>query len=159
MPHLVFVFGTLKEGYPNFATNRGRRVAGDFITVERYPLYLVGERFSPWLVYLAGEGERVIGQLFEVDDATLAAMDILERVAQADGYRRVPIDVEEVSQREHAGREPGGARGTRGACGTRAVHAYVKAPEHFDAAQAKGGPLREYTMAHAALYRSRASLA
>ena len=54
MSHRVFVFGTLKEGFPNFATNRGRRIAGGFVTVQRYPLYLVGERFSPWLLDAAG---------------------------------------------------------------------------------------------------------
>ena len=61
MSQLVFVFGTLKQGFPNFATNKGARVAGDFMTVERYPLYLVGERYSPWLVDAAGKGERVVG--------------------------------------------------------------------------------------------------
>jgi len=147
MPNLVFVFGTLKEGYPNFATNRGTRVPGNFVTVARYPLYLVGERFSPWLVFSAGEGERVVGQLFEVDDATLAAMDVLERVTESDGYRRVLIDVEGVSGQEQEQAQAGAAK---------SVHAYVKAPEHFKAAQAKAGPLREYTMAHAGLYRSRA---
>ncbi|WP_285414832.1 hypothetical protein [Variovorax sp. efr-133-TYG-130] len=35
MTDLVFVFGTLKEGFPNFTTNRGKRVAGEFVTVER----------------------------------------------------------------------------------------------------------------------------
>ncbi len=142
MPHLVFVFGTLKEGYPNFATNRGRRIPGDFVTRERYPLYLMGERFSPWLVFLPGEGERVVGQLFEVDDAALAAMDLLERVSEADGYRRVPIGVEGVGK---ASGQP------------RIVHVYVKPPEQFDGAQARLGPLTEYTMAHAGLYRSRSA--
>jgi len=37
------------------------------------------------------------------------------------------------------------------------VQAYVKAPEHFRAADVKAGPLSEYTMAHAGIYRSRAS--
>lgn len=140
MAHLVFVFGTLKEGFPNFATNRGTRVAGAFVTVERYPLYLMGERFSPWLVFSRGEGERVTGQLFEVDQATLDAMDVLERVTEADGYRRVSIVVERLD-----GESPTGL----------SVHAYVKAPAHFHAADVKAGPLSEYTMAHAGLYRSR----
>lgn len=140
-PHLVFVFGTLKEGYPNFATNRGRRIPGDFVTQERYPLYLMGERFSPWLVFQPGEGERIAGQLFEVDDAALAAMDLLERVGEADGYRRVAIGVEGIGE----------------ASAPRTVHAYVKPPEQFDPAQARLGPLTEYTMAHAGLYRPRST--
>src|SRR4051812_338878 len=73
--HLVFVFGTLKEGFPNFATNRGQRVPGRFTTRAKYPLYLVGERHTPWLMDHPGVGMRVAGQVFRVDDATLAAMD------------------------------------------------------------------------------------
>jgi gamma-glutamylaminecyclotransferase len=144
MSNFVFVFGTLKQGYPNFPTNRGTRVTGDFITVERYPLYLMSNRFSPWLVFLPGEGEQVVGQLFEVNESTLDAMDFLERVAEPDGYRRVSIDVERVD----------GPPGLK-----RLVHAYVKAPEHFLPAEVRAGPLREYTMEHAILYKSRAPIA
>jgi gamma-glutamylaminecyclotransferase len=143
MPHLVFVFGTLKEGFPNFATNKGARVGGDFITVERYPLHLVGERFSPWLIDVAGEGEQVVGQVFEVDPSTLDAMDLLERITEADGYRRVTMQVRAVSS------EPGSPGSTLG------VHAYVKEPAHFRPEDARLGPLREYTQEHAALYRGR----
>ncbi|MBN8757518.1 MULTISPECIES: gamma-glutamylcyclotransferase family protein [Variovorax] len=144
MTHLVFVFGTLKEGFPNFATNRGKRVAGEFSTVKRYPLYLIGERFSPWLVFSAGEGERVAGQVFEVDQGALDAMDVLERVTEADGYRRVSIAVERVDGESRS---------------VLSVQAYVKAPEHFRAADVKAGPLGEYTMEHAGLYRSRPATA
>jgi len=139
MSQLVFVFGTLKEGFPNFATNKGVRIAGDFMTIERYPLYLVGERFSPWLIDAAGEGERVVGQVFEVDAATLAAMDELERIGEPDGYRRVMLEVEAQD-----------GRGT--GCH---VHAYLKPREQFTESDARLGPLREYTREHAALYRSR----
>ena len=138
MSHRVFVFGTLKEGFPNFATNRGHRIAGSFVTVQRYPLYLVGERFSPWLLDAAGEGERVIGQVFEVDPAALAAMDDLERITQPDGYRRRPVDVEAVGGQQRL-----------------TVHAYFKPREDFHRSAARLGPLREYTAEHAALYRRR----
>jgi hypothetical protein len=46
MEHLVFIFGTLKEGFPNFGINRGTRVPGEFKTCAAYSLYLVGERHS-----------------------------------------------------------------------------------------------------------------
>lgn len=140
MPQLVFVFGTLKQGFPNFANNKGTRVGGDFVTVERYPLYLVGDRFSPWLVDAAGEGEQVVGQVFEVDQPALDAMDVLERITEPDGYRRVAMKVRAV------GGEP---------ASTLDVHAYVKQRAHFDPADARFGPLREYTLGHAALYRGR----
>ena len=139
--HLVFVFGTLKEGFPNFATNKGRRVPGDFITRQRYPLYLVGERHSPWLIDSAGEGERVCGQLFEVDETILAAMDLLERVREPDGYRRVTIPVESA--------------GGESAPHAIEAFAYLKQARHFVPSDARLGPLREYTLEHAALYRPR----
>ncbi|REG82197.1 gamma-glutamylcyclotransferase family protein [Marinomonas pollencensis] len=91
--HYVFVFGTLKEGFPNFERNQGVRMPGVFKTVEPYPLLLVGERYSPWLVLAAGEGHPVIGQVFCVDDVALAEMDALERITQSDGYRRLEIEV------------------------------------------------------------------
>jgi gamma-glutamylaminecyclotransferase len=67
MRELVFVFGTLKEGFPNFHKNAGRRLPGVFATAERLPLYLVGERHSAWLVDRPGEGEFVHGEVFEPD--------------------------------------------------------------------------------------------
>ena len=75
MPHLIFVLGTLKQGCRNFHVNRGRRVGGDVVTIAPYPLYGIGPRHLPWLLDRPGQGQPVVGQLFEVDDDTLAAMD------------------------------------------------------------------------------------
>jgi gamma-glutamylaminecyclotransferase len=139
MNPLVFVFGTLKEGFPNFATNKGIRLPGTFTTSERYPLYLVGERCSPWLVDTLGEGERIRGQLFEVDGATLEAMDRLERITEADGYHRVVLEIESAE-----------------ANGPLQAFVYLKRSQHLVAAEVRLGPLAEYTLEHAALYRPRA---
>lgn len=138
MLHLVFVFGTLKEGFPNFGVNRGRRVAGDFCTEQRYPLYLVGERHSPWLLDQPGQGHSVRGQVFEVSEAVLADMDRLERVAEPDGYRRVPVVV------------IGEADGRR-----LEVQAYLKDARELVPGLPRLGPLPEYTLEHAAMYRPR----
>lgn len=139
MPDRVFVFGTLKEGFPNAATNRGRRWPGDYQTCDRLPLYLVGERHSPWLLDRPGHGARVRGQVFEVDASTLAAMDLLERVGEPDGYRRRCIEVEPIDR-------PGERV---------SVFVYLKPgmPDPPDGAST--GPLNEYTLAHAARYRPR----
>ncbi|MGZ5787389.1 MAG: gamma-glutamylcyclotransferase family protein [Ramlibacter sp.] len=135
----VFVFGTLKEGFPNFHVNRGRRTPGDFVTLQAYPLHLVGERRSPWMLDQPGVGLNVRGQMFEVDDAALVQMDVLERVGEPDGYRRVRIEVV-------------GPPGT-GAC---EVFAYLKDPAEFAPLAGDAlGPLADYTLEHAALYRSR----
>lgn len=141
MSHLVFVFGTLKEGFPNFHINSGVRIPGEFSTEQRLPLYLVGERNSPWLINSPGQGYQVTGQVFRVDDAALEQMDALERVNELDGYRRLPVSV--VSQVAAWGADS-------------VVFAYLKPPEQFSLSSARLGPLPEYTLEHAALYRSRA---
>jgi len=138
--NLVFVFGTLKEGFPNFATNRGTRRAGEFVTVERYPLYLVGERMSPWMIAHPGEGMQVRGQVFSVSDTALAAMDALERTHESDGYRRLPISV---------------APATGDTRDVITVFAYLKPPEQLDAGLIRKGPLSAYELADAQLYRPR----
>ncbi|UYN95712.1 MAG: gamma-glutamylcyclotransferase [Enhydrobacter sp.] len=139
MRELIFVFGTLKEGFPNFARNAGRRLPGVFTTVERLPLYLVGERHSAWLVDRPGDGETVRGEVYEVDEAALAAMDALERVGAPDGYRRRRLRV-----------VPAGATGA-----SLEVFAYLKDPGQLAGADLRLGPLGEYTLEHAALYRAR----
>jgi len=137
----VFVFGTLKEGFPNFHVNRGTRVPGDFVTVQPYPLYLIGERRSPWMLDQPGTGQNVRGQVFEVDDAALAQMDVLERVGEPDGYRRVRVEVAVAGQAGSAPLE---------------VFAYLKEPAEFTAVAGDAiGPLAEYTHEHAVLYRTR----
>lgn len=136
---LVFVFGTLKEGFPNFAVNRGRRVGGVFRTLDRLPLWLVGERHVPWLIDSPGEGERVAGEVYEVDAAALAAMDELEGVGRPDGYHRKAIRVR--------------AAGDDGA--ELVVQIYMKHAHQLDRAEVRQGPLAEYTPAHAKRYRKR----
>jgi len=138
MDHLVFVFGTLKEGFPNFATNRGVRVPGSFRTRAAYPLYLVGERHVPWMLEDPGVGMRVTGQVFRVDEETLAAMDRLERIAEPDGYRRKLMELEGVDPSRLL-----------------SAHAYLKPPGQLVASEVRAGPLAEYTLQHATLYRPR----
>ena len=140
MRALVFTYGTLKEGFPNFRFNGGTRIGGEFVTMHRFPLYLVGSRYVPWLVNTPGQGERVFGQLFEVDAAGLLQMDALEGVDAADGYRRLAI---EVVERNKASAHP------------LVALAYVKLPAQLDAETMRVGPLFEYTAQHAALYRAR----
>jgi gamma-glutamylaminecyclotransferase len=136
----VFAYGTLKEGYPNFRVNTGIRVPGEFVTVQRFPLYLVGPRRVPWMVNSPGEGAHVAGQLFEVDEAGLRQMDVLEGIDAVDGYRRTTI---EIVERDKAGVIPLTAL------------VYVKLPEQLAVETIRIGPLREYLRDHAALYSLR----
>ena len=134
---LVFVYGTLKDGFPNFSLNNGVRVPGNFITCQRFPLYLVGKRFTPCMINQIGSGERVAGQVYRVDQAALARMDELEQVTKPEGYQRTKIHVRRPS--EHRWLE---------------VQAYLKDEKQIRGAQVQLGPLAEYTLEHAALYRS-----
>ena len=136
--YAVFVFGTLKEGFPNSSANKGSRVSGEFRTKNQYPLYLVGERYSPWLVFSKGEGFQIRGQVFMVDEATLCGMDRLERIHQADGYRRVQLLVFSESTNEEM-----------------QVFVYVKPPEQLEGMLVQLGPIAEYELKHSSLYQKR----
>jgi len=136
--HKVFVFGTLKEGFPNYKTNKGTRFRGDFVTKDHYSLYLVGERYSPWLVLDSNSNNPVKGQVFEVSSNTLSAMDALERVNEPDGYRKITITVTCLDTGDEF----------------KAI-AYGKPREMLDTSTIKLELESEYNIDHAKLYRSR----
>ncbi len=134
----VFVFGTLKQGFPNHSINHGQLIDAACSTTQAYPLYLVGERYSPWLINDPGNGVKVQGELYAVNRNELAMMDELERTAFADGYRRIPLEV------------------TLSTGATRQAYCYVKSPRQLASADIRLGPLDVYRLQHAQLYRSRA---
>jgi gamma-glutamylcyclotransferase (GGCT)/AIG2-like uncharacterized protein YtfP len=85
--HVVFVYGTLMKGFPNHFFLRQAVFAGTGSTVERYALYV--DEFPG--VYPGEDVGPVRGEVYEVDDALLARLDILED--HPDLYRREEIDV------------------------------------------------------------------
>jgi gamma-glutamylaminecyclotransferase len=89
----VFVYGTLKRGFPNHAYMTGATFVAPVKTVERFPLLVGGDWFTPYLLPEAGEGFQVAGELWEVPDAMMPALDELESTHLPNGYRRVEIDV------------------------------------------------------------------
>lgn len=91
----VFIYGTLKRGFPNHHYVWGRiGYLGRCRTVEAYPL-VVGDRWrSPFLLEEPGQGFQVTGDLFEADADALARMDQLEGVGRPKGYIRDRITVE-----------------------------------------------------------------
>jgi len=136
----VFIFGTLKEGFPNFEKNKGIRFGHEFETKARYPLYLVGARHSPWLVLDKGNGHNIQGQVFKVSDEALAEMDKLERISAPDGYRRIEITVLAKDSGEEF-----------------VVFTYAKPVEQIQGADIRKELQGEYNVEHAAHYRSRNS--
>ena len=131
---LVFVYGSLKAGFRNAHLNHGVRRPGAFRTCQHLPLYLLGEGHVPCLVLSPGSGHQVQGELYAVTDEALALMDLLERVGQANGYLRIPIEVESID-----------------APARRIVtaHVYARLPEDVAAQARRAGPLAEYTAEHA----------
>jgi gamma-glutamylaminecyclotransferase len=129
----LFVYGSLKEGFPNFHVNQGRRQPGEFRTLRPYPFYLANGRL-PCLLPLPGQGLRVVGQLFDISPDALARMDALERVGQPGGYSRELIEVQRID-------DP--------AAGILAAFVYMQTPALLDAGGQHVGPLERYTLEHA----------
>lgn len=85
---LLFVYGSLKQGFANEHVNTGRRVAGQYRTQERYPFFLLGEGEVPCVVARPGTGAQIVGELYEATPADIARMDLLERIGEPNGYER-----------------------------------------------------------------------
>lgn len=91
----VFVYGTLKRGFPYHETGlAGQRLIGRCRTCEAYPLMISGPWYSPVLVAEPGVGKRVTGEVYAVDQATLAKLDRMEGTHLPNGYSRVSIVIE-----------------------------------------------------------------
>ncbi len=92
--HRVFVYGTLKRGFPYFdIAMRRHQFVGRFSTCERFPLVIAGTSYSPTLIFEPGRGHRVVGEVFEVDAAGLAYLDDFEGTDSPAGYRRTTLAV------------------------------------------------------------------
>jgi len=92
-PSLLFVFGTLKRGFPLNERGLGNApFLGQAKTTERYPMVVAGPWFAPMMLTEPGGGHFVSGELYEVDAARLARIDELESIGQP-GNWRLPIGV------------------------------------------------------------------
>ena len=129
----LFVYGSLKEGYPNFHVNRGNRLPGEYVTAQPYPFYLVHGQL-PCLLPRPGDGLRVKGQLFEVTQDSLELMDRLERVGEPGGYSRLVIDV---------------VKDMAAGSGLVSAFVYMQDPAFLSTDGAHVGPIAEYTLEHA----------
>lgn len=135
----IFVYGTLKQGFPNHARNTGRRIPGTYRTRLPFLLYVVRlplEDRAPWLIHRPGQGQPVSGQVFEIDDDELPAMDRFEEVGLPQGYLRVPIELVPIDGPDQ----------------TLQAHAYIKLEHQLAECLAFEGPFAEYTLDLAAGY-------
>jgi len=90
--NLIFVYGTLKTGFPNHDEMlKGERLLGLYTTVEKYPLVITRPWFSPVMLPEAGVGHHVSGEIYGVNDEKLKALDKFEYVHLPKGFRRYEI--------------------------------------------------------------------
>eukprot|EP01067_Filipodium_phascolosomae_P008962 Filipodium_phascolosomae@DN7881_c0_g1_i1.p2 len=80
---LVFVYGTLKEGFKNhfrMIEQQADKVC-EALTQKQFPLYLDPDsRNRPCLVDIENVGERIFGEVYRVNPTALAYLDLFERV-------------------------------------------------------------------------------
>lgn len=85
MTHRVFVYGTLKRGGLNSPLLEGTEFLGEAATVPTYRM--AGTSFP--VILPDATGKPVAGEIYAVDNATLARLDQLE--AEGSSYDRVVI--------------------------------------------------------------------
>jgi gamma-glutamylaminecyclotransferase len=86
---LVFVYGTLKRGGSNHAFLAGQIFLGEARTAPGFSLYRLGG-YPGMIPRKNSAAEGVTGEVWSVDEATLAKLDRLEGLAEG-LYRREPV--------------------------------------------------------------------
>ncbi len=90
----IFVYGTLKAGFPNHDEMlMGERFLGAYTTVEKFPLVITGPWYSPVIFPEPGRGHCVTGEVYEVNENKLKGLDKFEYVHLPAGFRRYELDV------------------------------------------------------------------
>jgi len=87
--HIVFCYGSLKKGYHNHSILHSAEFIGESRTTERYDMFSFG---SFPAVNKYPQQYHVTGELYLVDDSTLAQLDILE--GNGYFYQRVPTNID-----------------------------------------------------------------
>lgn len=90
-PTRVFVYGTLLAGEPNHRVLTGARLVAKARTEPAFELRDLG----PFPGLVSGGAHAVAGEVYEVDEATLAALDRLEGHPRF--YRRTRIALDDGS--------------------------------------------------------------
>jgi gamma-glutamylaminecyclotransferase len=96
LPHRVFVYGTLKRNQPNHhffeAPELGQcELVGTGRTVASFPLIVTTRWNLPFLLYAPGKGQKINGEVYDVDDRLMQWMDKFE--GHPDVYERVKVHV------------------------------------------------------------------
>jgi gamma-glutamylaminecyclotransferase len=142
MHTLLFVYGTLKEGFANSHINEATRVRGEFETASRFPLFVIGEYYIPWLIDREDEGHHVRGHLFDADSHALTRMDELEMLGELGWFTRRRILVRQSLPSSTTVQE---------------AFVYFGAAERLRNEFVHLGPISEFNSEHDIEYRKRAA--
>lgn len=93
----VFVYGTLKKGEPNhYLMTDVKNGVANFInggtSLTKFPLIIATKYNIPFLLNKTDLGHNVSGEIYEVDQPMLLALDELEDYPKL--YDRMSVDVE-----------------------------------------------------------------
>jgi len=93
---LVFVYGTLKSGQPNYThmldSRNGQAVfVSKARTVDKWPLVIASKYNIPYLLKCEGQGHHIVGEVYEVDIRMLDFLDEFE--GHPGNYLRSRIEV------------------------------------------------------------------
>jgi gamma-glutamylcyclotransferase (GGCT)/AIG2-like uncharacterized protein YtfP len=89
MTTYLFVYGTLKRGFAANPMLSGQQFIQEAWTQPLYRLYRCGR--YPGLVEDAAGGNAIRGEVWQVDEATLARLDAYEDVPHT--FRRAPVQL------------------------------------------------------------------
>jgi gamma-glutamylcyclotransferase (GGCT)/AIG2-like uncharacterized protein YtfP len=120
----VFVYGTLKKGLCNSSLLRTAEYVGTGYTVSLFTMRTVG---FP-IIFPAENGSPVFGEVFEVDDNTLKALDNLESEGRMYNREKIMVvlpDIGDAGQIED-------------------VYVYVGNPDYWDGRGTAYTYLNEY---------------
>jgi gamma-glutamylcyclotransferase (GGCT)/AIG2-like uncharacterized protein YtfP len=87
----IFVYGTLKRGGPNHRLIQDQRFVAQVMTQPLYRLFSLES--YPGLIESASEGRSIEGEVWEIDESLLPALDRLEGVGKG-LYKRTSIELE-----------------------------------------------------------------
>ncbi|WP_457747591.1 gamma-glutamylcyclotransferase family protein [Sulfurimonas sp.] len=89
----LFVYGTLKKGFYNHQILEDAEFICSATTKQKYPMVNIEEYF-PYLIDAEGIGHHVEGEVYKIDNKTLAMLDVLEGYPEL--YNRHQITVKSL---------------------------------------------------------------
>ncbi|XP_054879197.1 gamma-glutamylaminecyclotransferase C-like [Poeciliopsis prolifica] len=95
--HHIFVYGSLKRGQPNHPymidSNNGKaEFLCPAVTVQKFPLVIATKYNLVFLLNLPGQGKRIHGEIYKVDEKMLKYLDWFEKVPTM--YQRTVVELE-----------------------------------------------------------------